>query len=454
MTNTAVYVFAVYASNAVGDSPTATTSYSVPSADATLSNLALGSGAVLSPTFAPLVTAYTATVPYSVDAISVIPTATDPAASLTVAGVPTASGTASAAQPLSVGENPITVAVIAPDPAHKTTYTVTITRSPAPPPPPPSPAPDLGGGAGGGSGSSATSGSGGDLGFIVPGATGSFSAGGNLNVLVDGQPVAGVVVVPNRVATGMDVLGGDFTIKVITTTPDRVPIGLEQRSLVAEASGWIDVNATGYEPDTDLHAWLARRDPTRRNLSTELHAALDVPVTAVYLGRAIVPFNGDVTAAYPMPAGVSIGDYVLQLNGFTDGRQVRSVNLGLRVVAKSTRATILRRGCVFAPGSAVLSRSCERSLRAVSQQIPRTAKARRIVITGVSFDEPTRLANRTLARKRARTVAYYLLALGVRGTYVNARVITTGKLNGSLGSQAVIVRKGKPRTTVTFSFTR
>lgn len=454
MTNTAVYVFAVYASNAVGDSPTATTSYSVPSADATLSNLALGSGAVLSPTFAPLVTAYTATVPYSVDSISVIPTATDPAASLTVAGVPTASGTASAAQPLSVGENAITVVVIAPDPAHKTTYTVTITRSPAPPPPPPSPAPDLGGGAGGGSGSSATSGSGGDLGFIVPGATGSFSAGGNLNVLVDGQPVAGVVVVPNRVATGMDVLGGNFTIKVITTTPDRVPIGLEQRSLVAEASGWIDVSATGYEPDTDLHAWLARRDPARRNLSNELHAALDVPVTAVYLGRAFVPSNGDVTAAYPMPAGVSIGDYVLQLNGFTDGRQVRSVNLGLRVVAKSTRATILRRGCVFAPGSAVLSRSCERSLRAVSQQIPRTAKARRIVITGVSFDEPTRLANRTLARKRARTVAYYLLALGVRGTYVNARVITTGKLNGSLGSQAVIVRKGKPRTTVTFSFTR
>lgn len=157
------------------------------------------------------------------------------------------------------------------------------------------------------------------------------------------SPVAGVVVIPNRQANGMDVLGRDFTIKVITTTPDQRPIDLQQRTLVAEANGWIDVTATGYEPDTYLHAWLGRRATTPRGLLPGLHSGMGAPVTGIYLGRAIVPSNGDIRTAYPVPAGVNVGDYVLQLNGFTDDKQVRSVNLGLRVVSKPTAATLIRR---------------------------------------------------------------------------------------------------------------
>lgn len=133
---------------------------------------------------------------------------------------------------------------------------------------------------------------------------------------------------------------------------------------------------------------------------------------------------------------------------------MRSVNLTLTVIKPTAAPVILRRGCVFASGSANLTWSCERYLRVVSQRIPRNAKGVRITIVGVSVDEPTRAEHGALARKRARTVALYLRAIGVRGNFVKTTVIHTGRPLGPVAAQGVVVRKGKPRTTVTFRFSR
>lgn len=174
----------------------------------------------------------------------------------------------------------------------------------------------------------------------------------------------------------------------------------------------------------------------------------------IYLGRAIAPSNGDIRTAYPVPAGVSIGDCVLQFDGYTDGRQVRNVNLGLRILARPTTSTLLRRGCVFAPGSAVLTRSCERYLRLVASRIPKSASGVSITIIGAATDRATRAANRTLARQRATSVRFYLRALRVKGTYAQVLVTKKGKPKGPVAAQVVIVRKGIPRTTVIIAFRR
>jgi len=407
------------------------------------------------------VTAYTATVPFSSSTVTVTPTAAQSDSTITVDGVTTISGSASAAIALTVGSNAITVVVTAPDPAYLTTYTVTVTRETAPTPPP-APAPDPGPSGGGGSESGGTGDNPGpvpdpglDLGLIVPAVTTTIGAG-SLYVLQNGQPVDNVIVIPNRQSTGMDVIGREFGVQVVTLTPTRRPVGLEsarsEPRLVAEAGGWIDVRADGYAPDTTLRAYLARRGAPRTLIGAT--SRMLAPVDWVLLGDAIVPSGGDVSTAFPIPAGLNVGDYVLQVNGVTPDRQVRSVNLPLQLVKPAPTRTILRRGCVFAPGSARLTVSCERYLRVVSQKIPTAATGKRIVIIGASTGEPTRAANRALARKRARTVAFYLRALGVQGQLVRTTVTTTGRPRGPIAKQAVIVRNGIPRTTVLISYLR
>ncbi|MBW7474827.1 cadherin-like beta sandwich domain-containing protein [Paenibacillus oenotherae] len=97
------------------------------SANADLSGLTLSNG-TLSPSFGSGITSYTASVGNAVSGIAVTPTVADGSAEVTVNGVPTASGAASAALPLNVGSNTIEVQVTAEDGTLKT-YTVTVTRA-------------------------------------------------------------------------------------------------------------------------------------------------------------------------------------------------------------------------------------------------------------------------------------------------------------------------------------
>jgi hypothetical protein len=74
---------------------------------------------------------YTATVSFLTTATTVTPTATDPAATVSVNGVAVTSGSASAPIPLVVGKNTLTVIVTAADGVSTGTYTVTVTRESA-----------------------------------------------------------------------------------------------------------------------------------------------------------------------------------------------------------------------------------------------------------------------------------------------------------------------------------
>jgi gliding motility-associated-like protein len=97
------------------------------SSNANLSALSIISG-TLSPVFATGTTAYTASVINSIASITITPTLSDATASIKVNGTAVASGTASAAQALVVGNNTITVVVTAQDGTTTNTYTVVVNR--------------------------------------------------------------------------------------------------------------------------------------------------------------------------------------------------------------------------------------------------------------------------------------------------------------------------------------
>lgn len=108
-------------------SKSATVSIKVLSKNANLANLQISKG-TLTPTFNTNTTSYTASVGNTIQGITVTPTTSNPAATVTVNGETVASGSASSSQPLSAGSNTITVLVTAQNGATKT-YTLTVTRA-------------------------------------------------------------------------------------------------------------------------------------------------------------------------------------------------------------------------------------------------------------------------------------------------------------------------------------
>ena len=123
----AIGSYAVWLSGTNGPAIKAT-AFTYTSSVATLSALALSNSAVLSPTFDSATTSYTTTVGNSVSSLTVTPTKTQVNATIKVNGVAVNSGAASAAIPLSVGSNTITVLVTAQNGTTTKSYTITATR--------------------------------------------------------------------------------------------------------------------------------------------------------------------------------------------------------------------------------------------------------------------------------------------------------------------------------------
>ena len=97
------------------------------SSDASLIDLTVSQG-VLAPVFNSGITAYADSVPNLITSVTVTPTTNNNYATVTINGVVVASGTASNAIPLAVGENTITVTVTAQDGLTTDIYTIRVYR--------------------------------------------------------------------------------------------------------------------------------------------------------------------------------------------------------------------------------------------------------------------------------------------------------------------------------------
>ncbi len=119
------YTIAGY--NNVGASATANLNLEVTTND-NLSNLTLSNG-TLSPVFSSATTNYSTNVGYGLTTMTVTPTASDPAATITVNGATVPSGTASSHIPLVVGANVVPIVVTSKDGLASKTYSLTINEA-------------------------------------------------------------------------------------------------------------------------------------------------------------------------------------------------------------------------------------------------------------------------------------------------------------------------------------
>jgi len=130
LTPATTYHFRVKGVSSVGTFNGGDLTFTTPSDNAALSGLALSAG-TLSPSFTSAMKSYTASVPQFVASMTFTPTVADSTATVKVNGATVASGSTTAALPLSAGDNVFNVVVTAQDGTTTQTYAVTVTRTAA-----------------------------------------------------------------------------------------------------------------------------------------------------------------------------------------------------------------------------------------------------------------------------------------------------------------------------------
>ncbi len=238
---------------------------------------------------------------------------------------------------------------------------------------------------------------------------GSLAEGGSM-LLVGGQQ-APMLVAPDREvnAQGLDLTSAGFTMWIAGRGDINDPLGLTPRSALilqseqgAQArlkkfTPYAELRGTGFQPNTEIKVWL---------------------LPGTYVGAISVESNGSFSGNIDIPKLLSIGGNTLQANGYTPDQKVRSVSLGIDVIARQLGAKRSTAVTYFKAGSAWLSAPTRRSLDQLVRGIPKSAKGVRVNVTG--FVQPTSFSgnDRALSAARAKAVSSYLHSKGLKGAYV------------------------------------
>ncbi|MCF8551757.1 MAG: S8 family serine peptidase, partial [Candidatus Nanopelagicales bacterium] len=311
------------------------------------------------------------------------------------------------------------------------------------PTPTPTPSPDSG--SGGSSGSAGSGGSGAPVESRIPPPRVSLPVGvvvGSGVMVVDGVAVP---VRPQRAPSGgsWSVKGADFSLDFIPQESQAGVLTGPQEELRAPAGGQVEVTGDGYLGGSSVSVYLLA--PEAMGLASRSSDA------SVFLGDAVVGADGTFAVTFTVPALVDPGEFVLQINGWSQETSVRSVNLDLDVYAPMTSRSVAK-GAFFQGRSAEFSRNGQRKLRTMISELPKVRQDVRVEITAVSVSLDDLESDLRLAARRGRELRDYLFESGVQGTY-SVTVRTEDELRSEDKAPALIVSsKGKPLTTVRITY--
>lgn len=241
------------------------------------------------------------------------------------------------------------------------------------------------------------------------GASNGTVAEGGAVLLVDGRQTA-MTVSPDALVnpTGLNLTSSGFTMWIAGRGDINDPLGLTPKSALIlqseqgtatrakKITPYAELRGTGFRPGSDIQVWM-------------------LPQTLV--GTVQVDAKGDFSSNVDIPRLLSLGANTLQANGYTPDGIVRSVSLGIDVIARQLGAKHSTAITYFAAGSSRLTLQAQRSLTQLARSIPKSAKGVRVNVTG--FVQPTSYSgnDKSLSTARARAVSQYLRTRGLSGTY-------------------------------------
>ena len=267
-------------------------------------------------------------------------------------------------------------------------------------------------------------------------------------MVVDGR-VEVLRVERNEVQVGLDVVGDDFTIALATVDVEgkRLP-PTASASLVAPVRGEVAIEARGYVPESMVSLYLIPRSSLQLQPRSQ--------VGSYYLGEGRVGADETLVADFPLPDWAVAGEYLLQINGYTDAGSVRSINVQLDLIDVREMTNVAARVCVFPDSSVRLTRDCRQSLRSLAQLLPAEPTNVVLAITGVAYAQADAKENERVAERRAKAIRQYLANVGVKGKTTVDVVTAKGMTPGFFvdpSPPVAVSAKGKPASTVLLTVT-
>ena len=212
-------------------------------------------------------------------------------------------------------------------------------------------------------------------------------------VIVGGQSVT-VEVRANPASTALVVAGTGWTVDVAGRLADGAPAPLgPANSLRLAPGGTLATSGSGFQSFTEVRIYLMS--------------------TPVLLDTLMTDATGTFAGTVPVPADAVVGAHTAQVNGFTPGGSVRSVSLGVEVLASTTEHRIGTR-VHFWYRSTDLTPTARRKLQSLVHQVPSDLLPQSIVV-GVMRGPRAAATDQALAQTRARVVARYLRHIGLAG---------------------------------------
>ena len=139
-----------------------------------------------------------------------------------------------------------------------------------------------------------------------------------------------------------------------------------------------------------------------------------------------------------LPAAITPGDAVIQVNGYASAGVVRSYSLGVKI-ARNAKAKVhtVKKTVYFAAGSSWLSPDAKATLTDAVKSLPKGAKAVSAVCTGYVQGTSDTSNDFTLSTQRAKKVAAQMEADKLTGKYyVTGRGIA--KESGAKGRKVIV----------------
>lgn len=137
--------------------------------------------------------------------------------------------------------------------------------------------------------------------------------GGNLLVLVDGAAV-NATIKPNAASNGYEVVAPGWNLNLQPLNSAGQPLPLNSNSqIVLDSTRLVGINGEGFAPNSIVHVYLFS--------------------TPKLLGTTNTDANGKFNASFPVPTSVDPGNHVIQVNGLSPKKEVRSASVGLLVEA-------------------------------------------------------------------------------------------------------------------------
>lgn len=241
------------------------------------------------------------------------------------------------------------------------------------------------------------------------GAKGGALAEGGSMLLVGGQQTPITVQADKPVdATGLNLTSPGFTMWIAGRGDINDPLGLTPKSALILQSEqgaqtrakkikpYAELKGTGFKANSEVQVWLLPR---------------------TFIGTVSIDGEGNFAGSIDIPKLLALGGNTLQANGFTPDGVVRSVSLGINVIARQLGAKRTTAVTYFSANSSQLTNAAKRSLDAFVRGVPKAAKGVRVSVTG--FVQPTMFTgnDRALSGARAKAVASYLRARGLAGVY-------------------------------------